>query len=1781
MNPPTEHQDWISLITARASADPARTAFTFSAAEGDAPEVLTYGRLDRLARAVAARLQRRGVAGRPVVLLQPPGLDYVVAFVACLYAGAVAVPVYPPTRRPRSVERLAGIVADCGADLALTTSRIRERLLPGDPDGLLMDTLRLEATDAVPEDEADRWLPPAVTADTTAFLQYTSGSTSTPRGVLLSHGNLLHNSGLIQRAFRTTEHTVGMSWLPLFHDMGLIGGMLQPLYYGGSCALMSPASFSQDPLRWLREISRTGATVSGGPNFAYDLCADLVTPEALDGLDLSRWEVAFNGAEPIRAETLERFSTAFAPAGFRAEAFTPCYGLAEATLIVTCKPHGGAPALLAPELAPAGPDGRPVSSYALVGSGRPDPEQRLEIVDPHTLLRVPEGAVGEVWVSGPSVADGYRNRPGLSEDTFRARLADDGPDGAAFLRTGDLGALRDGELFVTGRLKDLIVVRGRNHYPQDIERTVESVHPALRTNCGAAVQVEHEGTEHVVVVHEVARDHQDGDLAALARQVRTAVADEHGVRPLAVVLIRAATLPRTSSGKVQRHACAAAWLDGDLTVLAAEGHVPLAPGTAAPATGTPAPAPATPAEDLRALPAELRPGLVFTMLRDLLGEQLKARSEEFAPGVPLSTLGLDSLGAVRLRHALRGRAGVDLALDEALDTDLAGLARLVCDRLDAAPENEDTEADLAGDRAAGAAPGDHPLARNQAALWFTDQVAPDSPANLIAASFDIRGPVAPDALRTALERITARHAALRSTFTLQDGEPVQRVHAELPPSFAHVDLSDADEAVLAAHVAQAAEAPFDLRRGPLLRVRLFRRGDGDHRLVLALHHLVADLWSLALLLDELDEVYPAVLAGREPVTAEALPQPVFTHRQNRRLESPASRARLDRWAETLAAVTAETAPPADRARPAAPRMRGTSLPLRVDADVTRRLTELARREGTTLYSVLLAAYQLLLARCTGGNEVVVGTPVHGRADADLAGTIGCLVNTVPLAARVDLAAPFTALLRQAHSTAQEVFGGADTPFSTLVERLSPTRDHSGRPLVRSLLTLHQTPGERSEALVSMAVNHEGTPFTVGGLDCVTRALPLGGSQFDVQLTFGRVDGGLSGVLRYDTDLYEEGTAALLAERLTALLDAVSRDPGTATGDLPVMGEAELRLCRAWNDTAVAHDTDVSVVARFEAQAAATPGAPAVLLAGAEADALDYGRLDRLANGVAHRLHRAGVGPGDLVAVLLPRTPALLAALLGVMKSGAAYLPLDPKLPADRIDYVLRDAETAAVVTDGDTGHALVVRPDGTEAERPPAVRLDPGSPAYVIYTSGSTGNPKGVVIAHRSLTNMILAMGRDLPTGPGDGWLSVTTPTFDISLLDYFMPLTNGATVHLTDPQTAASGARLRACLDSGRVTHLQATPVSWQLLLDAGWTGTPGLTALCGGERMPVELTRELPGRGTRLWNVYGPTETTVWSVSTLVGEETADVPLGRPLANTEVYVLDPEMRPLPVGATGELYIGGAGLAHGYLGRPGLTAERFVPHPFDAAPGSRLYRTGDLVRRRADGRLAFVGRADTQVKVHGHRIELGEIEATLERQPTVRRAAVIVDGTGSDARLAAYVEPTGTDLDRAELRTALRAWLPSYAVPSVITVLDALPLTPNGKVNRRALPEPDPESGRDEQDGPEPPRTPAERRIAEFAGTLLPGVRIGRTDDLFELGAHSLVMSRLLERVREEYGTVPPFGLLFESPTVAAIAAFVADAAPAPAARPALVRADRSRFVAGRGADGKLKLPAAAEARG
>ncbi|HEV2856372.1 MAG TPA: AMP-binding protein, partial [Thermoanaerobaculia bacterium] len=796
----------------RAVEGPDRIAYRFLADGEVEEESLTYAELDRRARALGACLQEMGAEGERALLLYPPGLEFVTAFLGCLYGGVVAVPAYPP-RSNRPDSRLQAIAEDARPRLALTTPALRDRAAGFAVQNPSLAGVRWVATSEVDPGIAERWRQGAALGpEWPAFLQYTSGSTATPKGVVVRHGNLVHNEGLIQAAFGQSEDSVIVGWLPLYHDMGLIGNVLQPLYCGGTCVLMSPVAFLQQPVRWLRAIDRYRATTSGGPNFAYELCARKVGPEERRSLDLSSWQVAFNGAEPVRAETLERFAEAFAPCGFRREAFFPCYGLAEATLFVSGTAGISARELDAEALErhlaePARPGSSP---RHLVSCGPVSADQKVVIVDAESGVALPEGQVGEVWISGPSVAGGYWNRPEETERTFGARLAggaDGGPE--RYLRTGDLGFLVEGSLFLTGRVKDLIILRGRNLYPQDIERTVERSHPALRPGCGAAFAVEVDGEERLVVVQEVERhaerrwSREPGELREALEAVRRAVAEEHEAAPYAVVLVRIGTVPKTSSGKIRRGSCREDFLAGRLEPVGIWNQ-----GETAIGEDVPWEAPRTVTEQrLERIWAE-----VFGL-------------ERVGVDQDLFELGGDSLKAAQLLARVQDAFGTDLPLDALFVTPtIAGLAMVL--EHGQVPASAAAEAPRLVPVPRG---GELPLSFAQRRLWFLHQLDPDNPVHNIAAAVRLEGRLDVPALAGAFSEILARHEALRTGFPAgPEDEPRQVIFPAAPLPLPVVDLSGPAKAEARRIASNLARLPFDLERGPFLRTALLRLAPEEH-----------------------------------------------------------------------------------------------------------------------------------------------------------------------------------------------------------------------------------------------------------------------------------------------------------------------------------------------------------------------------------------------------------------------------------------------------------------------------------------------------------------------------------------------------------------------------------------------------------------------------------------------------------------------------------------------------------------------------------------------------------------------------------------------------------------------------------------------------------------------------------------------------------------------------------------------------------------------------------------
>ena len=1777
INPIADVPSFVTVLRRRAEQQPGRRLFSFVAdgdgdgeGEGEAEIHLSAGELDRRARAVAAELQGLGLANQRALLLYPPGLDFLTAFFGCLYAGVVAVPAHLP-RVNRPMPRLRAIVDDARPLVVMTSASQRanaRRWGAGVPE---LDGLHELFTDEVDEGRAGHWCEPEIGPDALAFLQYTSGSTATPRGVMISHANLLHNSALIHASFGSHKGSRGVSWLPLFHDMGLIGGVLQSIYCGGSSTLFSPVSFLQHPVRWLQAISRTGAMISGGPNFAYDLCVRKITPEQKAGLDLSCWQVAFNGAEPIRSETLERFTEAFAPCGFRREAFLPCYGLAEATLLVS----GGPPRSGATTISLRGSEierGRVVPSVAgeagsrsLVGCGRVSSDLEIVIVDPSAGTSCPDDRVGEVWVSGPSVAQGYWNQPEATERTFRADPDPDpaGSSSGRFLRTGDLGFVHDGELFVTGRLKDLIIIRGRNVYPQDVEWTVERCHPALRIAGASAFGVDVDGEERLVVACEVERmgngDSRDEAIAA----IRRAVAEQHELEVHAVRLLRPMSLPKTSSGKVRRHTCREEFLAGTLEVVAGWTRSAIAN---APARVF------APRESLRDVPSAERREALIQYLRERVAVALRVVPTSLELEKPLDSLGLDSLLTFELKGTIESDLGIVLPLRCFLEgPTIAQLADQALDQLSRpAPPRAVTPLTLEPE-----AKPSPSIA--QEALWYAHQLATTREAYNISGGVRVQSEVDPEAFGRALRRLVERHEALRTTFPAVDGRPVLRVEAEAEPCLIVEDASAWSVATLERRISEEAGRPFDLERGPLHRVYLWTRSPRDHIVLLILHHILADFWTIAILVEEFGRLYAAdrsgVDAGLEPLS---LRYTDYVRWQDAMLAGPEGERLWSYWQSQLAGPLPDLDLPTDRPRPALPSGRGAMRYLELDEGLTRDLVAFSERRKASLHTCLLAGFQATLARLGGQEDVVVGSCVAGRTRPGLEGLVGYFVNIVPMRADLSGNPTFEALVSRVRRVVHEGLENQDFPYPLMVRRLPQSRNPGQPPIVRVVFIYQKARRLDDQGLSPFALSAAGHRMELGGLSMESLALHTEGSPFDITLLAAMGDGRLSLAVEYSADLFDPATIDRMLDSYRALLEAGVTDPGRRLADLPLLDEAgRQRLLVDWasGPGAVRVPDDVAVHHLFEDQARRVPGAIALVYGD---DRLSYGELNTRANQVAHHLRGVGVGPGRLVGLCSGRSPALMVGLLGILKAGGAYVPLDPTLPKDRLDFLWEDSGVAVVVTDGRsevvTARAGTVVVDlladaGTIDACPrtdPAPLTTPNDLAYVIYTSGSTGTPKGVIVTHANLINAYRAWEQayDLSAWAGRH-LQVAGAAFDVFTGDWTRALCSGGRLVSCPREALFEPADLYDLLVREGIDCAEFVPAGVEGLVEhlertGGSLAFMRLIAV-GSDLLHAgryRRLRRLGGPRTRVINSYGLTEATIDSTyfEGDVEDDAADrtVPIGRPFAGSWACVLDGRLQPLPVGMTGELYIGGAGVALGYLNRPALTADRFVPDPFAGQPGARMYRTGDLARWRSDGTLELLGRADRQVKVRGYRIELGEIESALLHHPSVREAAVVVsEGDAGERRLSAFVVPAIDPAPRAaDLRRWLKRGLPEYMVPSSLQVLPAMPTSTNGKLDRRALaaleppPLPPATAVTDEPAAGDAnaPRTPAEQILARIAAEVVGLNGIGIHDDLFEIGIDSVGIIRIVSRARQAGLDLTP-AQVFRHPNIAELAAAVASA--------------------------------------
>jgi amino acid adenylation domain-containing protein len=1316
--------------------------------------------------------------------------------------------------------------------------------------------------------------------------------------------------------------------------------------------------------------------------------------------------------------------------------------------------------------------------------GRPIANTQVYICD-EVLQPVPVGVAGQLLLAGDGLARGYMGGPDLTAERFLPNPFS--PEGGSRLyRTGDLVRYdQEGVLEFVGRIDEQVKLRGYRIELGEIEAVLRR-----HSQVTAAIVVLSETDGEKRLVAYVVGDAQAGELRAyLKEQLPDYMAPSF--------FVALTELPLLPNGKLNRRA------------------LPALESVSATAAGYEAP---------RTQMEELLAGLWSSVLRV---SRVGINDNFFE-------LGGHSLLAIQLVSRIRDAFSVELPLRELFKhRTVAALARSIDEQMRASHE-------LVAPLLRRAVREDGLLlSYAQQRLWFLDQLAPGSVAYNVPSAVRLKGRLDVEALRRTLDEVVRRHEVLRTTFVAVNGEPVQVIALPSRLELPVMDLSKLPEEEREAEarqlVAAEAQRPFDLSVGPLLRVQLLRFGAEDQMVLFTMHHIITDGWSTGILVSELAALYEAYVEGREsPLPELEIQYADYTVWQREWLQGEVLEQQLSYWRQQLEELPVLQLP-TDKPRPPVQSYRGRSFNFTVPAPLTAELKKLSNAEGVTLYMTLLATFKILLWRYSGQSDVVVGTPIAGRNHLATEGLIGLFVNTLVLRTSLSGDPSFRELLDRIREVTLGAYAHDNLPFEKLVEELQPERDMSRSPLFQVMFSLQNATAET---------------LRLAGLEAIDTGVGDETAKFDLAFGLAEIGGELLGSLQYNVDLFDAATMERLVQHYELLLEGVVADPDRQLSQLPLLLEEDRhKLLVEWNDTHVVYDLEKCVHQLFEAQASQTPDAEAVVAGQVR---LSYGELESRAEKLARRLRREGVGPEQRVGILVGRGAAMVVAPVGVLKAGGAYVPLDAAYPAERLSLMADDAQLSALVAEEGLNAEFVqpgvkiVRLDKATGDciddsfasdvelRIPNVT--PENLAYVIYTSGSTGRPKGVAITHRSAVAFINWARDVFAPSALRGVLASTSLSFDLSVFELFVTLSSGGKMILAD-----NALHLPTLEAAHEVTLINTVPSAMAELLRIGAAPAQVQTINLAGEALPASLVQQIYQQTgvQQVWNLYGPSEATTYSTSVLIEKnQSGPIVVGRPIANTQAYICDEMLQLLPIGVAGQLLLAGDDLARGYIGRPDLTAERFLPNPFSSEGGARLYVTGDLARYRADGQIEFLGRADNQLKLRGFRIEPGEIETRLREHPSVREAIVIAttEVDSDDKRLVAYVVTAHSGASVNDLRDYLRGTLPEYMAPSAFVLMNAFPLTPNGKIDRRALPLPDRATKSDSE--LTTPRNLLELQLIEIWKEVLRREQIGLRDNFFDLGGHSLLAMRLVDKVERLVEQKLPLSILFQGATVEQLAA-------------------------------------------
>ncbi|WP_316239478.1 non-ribosomal peptide synthetase [Bradyrhizobium sp. SZCCHNR1015] len=1702
-----------TMVAAAADACPDRCAYSWLDHTGTITQSLTYG---ELASAVERRrqiIEQHTAVGDRVLLAASESLAFVETFFACVSSGRIAVPLPEPVGQ-RRMKRMTDVAADCTPSLVFANPDIVPSVRRALARGVKHEVAVLPSV-SVSNGPLSCLQPHPSRSEQIALLQYTSGSTGQPKGVLITHANVVHNSRSIQQAFGHGTESRILLWVPLFHDMGLIG-MLQSVAAHATCYLMAPASFHRDPLVWLRAIDAHLITTAGAPNSAYEQCVARIEERGKPhALNLSHWRVAFVGAEMVRPSTLERFSEKLAPFGFRRDAFRPCYGLAEATLMVTAG-RTMRPSLTGVEAKQGGmAAGTPGARKPhLVGSGHALPGQRILILNQETDIPLSAGSIGEICVSGPNVSRGYWN---ISSNPVGGA---DKEFGEPMVRTGDLGFLRDGELFIVGRIKDIYIKDGLNIAAETIEACIAEVYELATARC-VAFAIDNGDKESLVVVVEVNRTLID--LARIVTFVRDAVADAFAFEPSDVVLVRRGSIPLTTSGKPQRFLCKQAFQQGRLAVLL---HDRLDASHAAALKAAIGDAPPAQPEIVRAI-------------SELISRLLAYSADEIMPNARLVDLGITSLTAMRLQHLLRSSFSVSVPLRKLLCAEtVEGLASAV-----ATAQSIKEASERWSDGAC--TPG---VSMNQKALWLAYRRAPRSSLYNVPLCLRVLEHLDVVRLQTAFQTLFSSHSVLGITYVqdaMRDLIPVQLADV---PAIVFKNVESMDRTDLRTLVAIDASKPFDLAQEASLRLHAYRRADDEYWILLTAHHIAIDLRSMEIIIRDLFVSYRRDLSDRQAVRGKT-PAATFWHaveEENRLLASVAGQNAIVSSRSNLLPSINLDGYHGDSSEAVE---EGGRLQFQLGRPRSDALRTLAKSLGATCFVVMFAAMAATVHRLTGQSQFSLGIVDVGRRHEKYEEVVGYLAKIVSVLCSVKRGESLVDLVLRLRDEIIDALDRMPIPYAAIQSR-DDSGDSAWATAFPDVFCVEETPTLlRGPAAEALAAGQEDYVGELLGLRVAPVVLERRSVEFPLILRFVVGSGGITGSLDFQARAHRPCFMEAFRQALIDVVDEMGQvapftrghpryssfRPGPPDQSIPVAPE--------------------EMISRL---ALGSPQAPAIVDGGSS---LCYADLWARVSEVAGAYAGAGLGPGKRLGLCVSDTTDFTVGSLAAMVVGTPFIPLPIDEPADRLQSMVRTSAPDLIAIAGPRippGIAELPCIDISAAATLASPRkmsasdvMSDARPAYAMWTSGSSGVPKGVLVSRESLACHLSAFCAYAHLRREDRVLRFSPTSFDAIIEEVFGTLMAGAAICSLSEIERLSLPSFTTFLEREGVTVMNIPTPFWEAwveyLTSTGRALPKSLRLTIIGNaaigRRSVQDWMRLSGAAAvSLVNAYGPTEATVTTTMFKVPRDVdsaRDVPIGAPLDGKTVHVLDDDLLPVPPGSVGQLYIGGSGPALCYLSDPATSAARFLPNPFTNTPGARLFKTGDLVRLGPNGVLTYVGRVDNQVKLRGYRIEIEEVEAALRALPdVVAAAAVLRDAADGGAELAAGVVLRASGASTSiQLRRAVKRRLPSHMIPADIVIFDQMPVTRTGKVDRVAVMQCLQPRSNEVPQGFDETRTSVEEALHRVWSEILKRETIGLEQNFFELGGHSLTGTRILARISHALEIELPLLTIFEHPTIADLA--------------------------------------------